>query len=1304
MRFHFSAFLLVSFVLSTIAQSNIDPAPAHMDQLPGIHQTAEAKYRIEWQKPLTVGNAEEETRHVLNFSTAQYAASDGFLPRHYQEVEISGNENAIAVSFANATYEPVSDAEMVLLKNATILQEIKLRSGIQYVKKQKKGSVSFIPLRKNVTTGKIEKLVSYDLLVSSNDKDFLNTKTSSTPLRLNSVLQSGKWYKIAVAKDGVHKISYTLLKQLGIDPETINPKNIRMYGNGGGMLPKLNSAPRADDLLENAIVVEGENDGVFNKEDCILFYGQSPHRWKYNASALPVFQHIPHLFSDSTYYFINVDLGAGKRISAQASSAMTVTHTVTSFDDYAVHENDDKNLINSGNKWFGEYFDNISSYDFPFDFPFIESTPVTVKVSMAGRRNRDISLYSASCRSGSVSFQIPGVDGYHYADLGSGSFQFNPSGPAFSINVTKKTAEAIAWLDYIEVHARRKLVMAGDQLVFRDLQSVGAGNIAVYSLSVNTPVQLWDVTDPANVRQQNSTTGNTVQFALAADTLKEFLAFTGQSFLVPGIVGSVENQNLHAIPNKDFVIVTHPDFLAEAQQLAAIHEKEDKLSTIVVTPQQLYNEFSSGAQDITAIRDFIRMFYNRANTASELPKYLLLVGDGSYNNKKHTQGNTNYIPTYQSDSSTDLTTSFVSDDYYGMLDDKEGVFLPDSPEAVDIGIGRFPVKSRAEAQTAINKIIQYMKTGTLPTTANNGCSNNQSTPFGDWRNTICLVADDDDMNLHLRDVERLSDIMTKSYRTFNLDKIYLDAYKQEATPGGERYPDVNMAIDKRIEKGCLIFNYGGHGGEVGLAHERVVDIPMINKWGNINNLPLFFTATCEFSRYDDPARTSAGEYIFLNPKGGGIALFTTVRLVYAAFNSQLNQSFLNATFQPTNEVIRLGDIFQRMKSESINLNLNSRNFSMLGDPALRLALPTYTIVTDSINNNTVTNSSDTLKGLSLVTIAGHLENNGTAMPNYNGVLYPTVFNKMQYYTTLSNNIPDPATNSGSPAYTFPLQKNVLYKGKASVTNGRFKYEFIVPKDIGYQYGVGRISYYTENGKEDANGYYDKIIVGGLNDSAAKDHNGPEISLYMNDAKFISGGTTSESPDLFAILKDVNGINTVGNGIGHDIIAILDANTDHSIVLNDYYQADLNSYQSGTIRYQLKNLPEGKHTLSLKVWDVYNNSSLATTEFVVSASSELMLNHVLNYPNPFTTKTQFFFEHNQCCQLLNIQLQIFTISGKLVKNISKYVQAEGYRSDPIAWDGRDDFGDRIGRGVYIYRLRVRNSKGATAEKYEKLVIL
>lgn len=1299
MRFYFLSFLLFCILFAGNAQQINTTISGTLPT-----QT----YHLDWQQPITLAGGTEEDKPIqaLHFSTAQYDIQDGTLPRHYQDVPINGNENGISVSLVNTTYEPLTTAEITILKSIVLPAEIKIDAAIYSVKKQKKGGISFIPLRKNATTGKPEKLTGFDVRVSPIVSTVSKNESFHTPPKTNSVLETGKWYKISVSNDGVYKISYSFLKQLGVDVDKINPKNIRIYGNGGGMLPKLNAAPRADDLLENAIVVAGDSDQVFNKEDYILFYGQGPHRWKYAPNAIPAFQHTNNLFSDSTYYFITADLGAGKRIQTRASSTLPATHFVNSFDDYAFHENDTKNLINSGNKWFGEYFENISSYDFPFDFPYIDPSPATVKVALGARNNKFESAYSMSCQSGYDTLAIDGVafTGYQYLDLGEKSFRFVPSNSTLTVNVTKKTASALAWLDYIEVNVRRKLIMSGNQMLFRDANSVGTGNSAQYTLQTNTPVSIWDVTDPRNVYVQKAINN---EFTTAADSIKEFLAFTGQSFFTPKICGVVANQNLHGIPNKELVIVTHPDFLEEAKQLAALHEREDHLSTIVVTPQQIYNEFSSGAQDITAIRDFMRMFYNR--TSGPLPKYLLLMGDGSYNNKAGSVSNTNFIPTYESDYSTTVTNSFVSDDYYGLLDDSEGVFDPSSgQEAVDIGVGRFPIQTKSQAQAILNKINNYIKTGLPPNAVNNGCLNNQNSPFGDWRNSVCFIADDDDDNTHIEDAEDLSKIMAASFKTYNLDKLFIDAYKQESSPGGERYPDVNDAIDKRMEKGCLLLNYSGHGGEVGLAHERIVDIAMINKWSNINNMPLFFTATCEFSRYDDPNRTSAGEYVFLNPKGGAIALFTTVRLVYAPPNFTLNESFLKHAFTPVqNEMPRLGDIFQRMKSEFNNLNLNSRNFSLLGDPALRLSYPSYDVITDSINNMPVkTNNADTLKALSLITISGHIENQGTFMSGYNGLVYPTVFDKKQLVKTLSNNPADTIDGSptGSPPFIFSVQKNVLYKGKASVVNGRFKYEFIVPKDISFQYGNGRISYYNENGSIDGKGVYENIIIGGVNENAVKDNSGPQVNLYMNDEKFISGGTTNENPSLYAVVTDETGINTTGNGIGHDIMAILDANTNHAIVLNDYYQADLNSYKSGTIRYPLKNLAEGKHTLSLKVWDVYNNSSIATTEFEVSSVSGIALNHVLNYPNPFTTKTQFFFEHNQCCQLLNVQLQIFTVSGKLVKNFSKYVHAEGYRNDPIEWDGRDDFGDKVGRGVYVYRLKVKNNRGETAEKFEKLVIL
>jgi len=1265
-------------------------------------------YIISWQQPGSVKPSENETQRFLSFSGAQYEFEDAFLPRYFQKVALANNDISFETTLINPVYEALSEAEVAIIKNPTLISsQIIVKSVVSIAKKQKYGTVSFIPIRKNASTGKFEKVVGFDLSVIPYSNPAKASSRAVHTYAANSVLQNGDWYKIGLTQDGVYKLSYSFFQSLGIDVTTLNPQDIRVYGNGGGMLPELNSVARKDDLVENAIFVQGEGDGIFDAGDYVLFYGKGPQTWSYNASACPKFSHQLNLYSDSAYYFITVDLGAGKRIQSQASSIAAVTNTVNTFDDYGFHESDNTNFIKSGKRWYGEFFDNIATYNFAFNFPNIDmSAPASIAVSIASRSLSGSANYSVTSQTGSTNILIgstPG-DAYNdYAIIGTGCYSFNPNNASMVVNVTKLTSGAVAWLDYITVNARRQLTMSGDQMAFRDAQSLGFGNIAQYAVSSALSIQIWDITEPTNVFAQTTTPiGSNYQFTLPSDTLKQFVAHNGLSYFTPKVSGKVVNQNLHALSDKDYIIISHPDFFSDALQLAAFHENLDTLSTIVVTPQQIYNEFSSGAQDICALRDFVKMFYDRAAVTAELPQYLLLYGDGSYDNKKRFGSNTNYIPTYQSDNSTVLTQSYVSDDFYGLLDDSEGIWSGAS-DAIDIGIGRFPVKNIAESNVVLNKIINYNKTGFSPNTTNNGCSNlSSNSPFGDWRNTVCFIGDDEDGGLHQSDANKLATMVDTAANDFNVDKIYLDAYPQESTPGGNRYPAVADAIDKRIEKGCLIMNYTGHGGEVGLAHERVIEVSQINNWKNYNNLPLLFTATCEFSRFDDPERTSAGEYVLINAQGGGIALFTTVRLVFASGNFYLNRDFYEQAFVPIGgKMPRLGDLFAYIKNEPGGNSVNSRNFTLLGDPALTLAYPKHNVSTDTVNSIPVSvSSSDTLKALSLVTISGFVRStSGTVLNSYNGVIYPTVFDKSQNITTLSNDGP-----GASPPFTFGIQKNILYKGKASVTNGAFKFSFVVPKDIAYAYGIGRISYYAENGTEDANGYYEKVIIGGSNDSAALDNAGPTVDLFLNDSKFVFGGLTDETPDLFAILRDDNGVNTVGNGIGHDIAAVLDGSTESSVVLNDYYQADLNSYKSGTIRYPFSELAEGKHTLSLKVWDVYNNSSQSYTEFVVARSAELALRHVLNYPNPFTTKTQFYFEQNQCCQVLDVSVQIFTVSGKLVKSIDQFVNTEGFRSDPIDWDGRDDFGDRIGKGVYIYRIKVKTSEGAVAEKFEKLVIL
>ena len=1268
-------------------------------------------YHISWQTPASIKVSETKTNHYLFFTGASYSESDGILPRYSGQVKISNDQNFNA-DITNATFEPLTDAETVLVNNSKLIDNsITVKTTVSVIRKQSIGTLSFIPLRKNVLTGKIEKLVSFDLSI----KPYPSEKSVGRSVHTyasHSVLQTGKWYKIAIANDGIYKMSYSFLQSIGLDMSTLNPENIRIYGNGGGMLSELNSVARPDDLLENAITVHNSVSGVFGPNDYVLFYGKGPNTWNFNNSKVPKFQHTLNLYSDFAYYFITIELGPGKRIQSQASSSQALNpanNIVSSFDDYGFHELDATNFIKSGRNWYGEYFDNIAAYNFSFAFPNIDATATaTVKANIASRNMSGSSLYTLSCQSASNGHTIQSTSGDPYAYVATDTITFFPSSsPILTVNVTKQTPDAVGWLDYIEVNARRQLTMSGDQMIFRDSKSMGASMVAQFNINYSQPIQIWDITDPANVALQSTTnTGTQAQYVLPTDNLKQFIAFTGGSYYTPTRVGEVVNQDLHSLTNKDFIIITHPDFYDAAVQLASFHETRDSIYSHIVTPQQIYNEYSSGAQDVTAIRDFLKMFYDRAGSnVNALPKYLLLFGDGSYDNKTRFSNNSNYIPTYESANSTALTGSYVSDDYYGCLDDNEGAMV-DNVDAVDIGIGRFPVQTKSDAVTAINKIFSYKKTGVAPSieSANSCSSLTSGSPFGDWRNSVCFIADDEDNDLHLDQANSMATYVHDSASEYNVDKIFFDAYLQETTPGGDRYPGVSDAITKKVEKGCLIMNYTGHGGEVGIAHERVVEVSQINSWKNINSMPLFFTATCELSRYDDPERISAGEYIFLNPSGAGIALFTTVRASYAGPNFGLNTEFYHAAFKPINgKMPRLGDLYQIIKDKPDGCSLNGRNFTLLGDPALTLNYPKYDVSTDSIFSHPVSASiSDTLKALSTVTISGYVRNKSNAvLSNYNGVIYPTVYDKAQNITTLSN---DGSAIGQSPPRTFKLQKNVLFKGKVSVTNGYFRFTFVVPRDIAYNYGIGRISYYAENGNEDANGYYEKAYIGGTSTNHPTDVTGPDAKLYLNDTKFVFGGMTNENPDLYSILKDENGINTVGNGIGHDLTAILDGNTTNSIILNDYYQSDLNSYKSGSVRYPFSSLTEGNHTLKLKVWDVYNNSSETYTEFVVSKSAELALNHVLNYPNPFTTHTQFYFEENQCCQLLDVQIQIFTISGKIVKTIDKFVNAEGFRSEPIDWDGRDDFGDKIGRGVYIYRVKVKNSLGSTAEKIEKLVIL
>ena len=869
-----------------------------------------------------------------------------------------------------------------------------------------------------------------------------------------------------------------------------------------------------------------------------------------------------------------------------------------------------------------------------------------------------------------------------------------------SVNVTYNNngnTEAIGWLDYIEVKAWRSLIFAGNQMNFRNHLVSGSGNIAEYTLGNAVNVNVWDVSNPLQPRNVvGSASGSNLVFRLNNDTLKKFIAFNGLLYYSPSFIGPVNNQNLHALAQTDYIIVSYSSFRNQATSIGQIHQDIDGYSYVVVSPPEIYNEFSSGKQDPSAIRNFIKMFYDRASNADELPKFLLLMGDASYDYKNRISGNNNLVPTFESANSLGPTSSYASDDFFGLLDDNEG---NDCNGSLDIGIGRLPINTIEEADAMLAKIQRYTSPIKLEA-GNNGCSSGDCiiSNMADWRNNICFICDDEDGNLHYNQADRLASKIDSTIDFLNVDKIYLDAFNQISTTGGERAPEVNDAINHRVDKGALIINYTGHGGEVGWAHERILEISAIQNWSNSCNLPVFITATCEFSRFDDPGRTSAGEYVILNPNGGGIALLTTTRLAFSTYNEALNTSFYKKAFDKSSgRFLTLGELTTYSKTDNGSI-MFLRNFSLIGDPALTMSIPENQVITSTINGVNVASFSDTVSALSKITISGYVADpSGNRITDYNGTLYPTVFDKAITLQTL-------ASNPQSYESSFILQKNIIYRGKASVINGDFSFTFIIPKDIQYNFGKGRISYYAENGTDDATGWFEEFIIGGSSDSIISDQNGPVIKLFMNNDHFISGGLTNENPILLAYLTDENGINTVGTGIGHDIIATLDNNNSSSIILNDYYEADMDSYQSGTVSYQFKSLTEGPHTMKLKAWDILNNSAETCLEFIVSSSASLALSHVLNYPNPFTTNTEFWFEHNHPCCILDVQIQIFTISGRLVKTINQQVQTNGFRADPISWDGNDDYGSALAKGVYIYRVRIKNENGAYAEKSEKLVIL
>ncbi|WP_163717173.1 type IX secretion system sortase PorU [Mangrovibacterium lignilyticum] len=1090
----------------------------------------------------------------------------------------------------------------------------------------------------------------------------------------SSVLASGKWVKVKAEKRGIYKISFNTLRSWGFN----EPASVCLYGNGGYMLSKLNSDPTIDDLQQNPVWYGKDASNA----DCLFFYSSGTVEWTYYKS-VDAFKHIGNDYSDVTYFYLS-DQGTPMEVPELPEETSSYTDNVTTFLDYQLYEVDQENLIQSGRRWFGDRFQNGQSrqYSFTVNNP-VTSEPFNIYTETAGRSSQSSSFsvyYNGALRAsvGMVAVDTSDPIG-QYANVGQvRTLVSNPDvSSVLGFDYGASNSSAVGWLDYIELNAYRYLEMDGSVLNFRVPQSVGVGKVSRFNLSnASDNLQIWDVTDylsPKTVSYTNQTA--LTQFTLITDYLREFVAFYPNGTIPEAEkVEDISTQNLHQMDIPDMIIISHPDFLSSAEELASFHFEKDQMQIAIVEPEQIYNEFSSGMPDVAGIRNFLRFCYNKSTDESGRLKYVLFLGDGSYDNKNILGEGLNFIPTYQSENSLLPTASFVSDDFFVLLDPEEGEYNG----LIDLGVGRIPAKTEEEAQVVINKIKNYVSSAAL----------------GEWRNVICFIADDEDSNAHVSQADRLATIVNTDMQAVATSKIYFDAFTEQSTPAGDQYPEVTTAINSRVKDGVLVLNYTGHANETALAAEKVLGVQDIDEWTNYNKLPVFVTATCEFSRFDGEEQ-SGGEHILFNPNGGGVALFSTTRVVYSNPNFVLNSEFYNQLFKrdADGNYLRMGDVMKQTKN-AVSTGINKRNFMFLGDPALRLAIPKYNVVTRTINGVDPAMLIEPIGALSKVVVTGEVvDGDGILMSDFNGELVPVVYDKEMTAETLGN--------AGQTPFEYNVRNNRIYSGVSSVKNGQFEFTFIVPKDISYAVGTGKILYYASNDSIDAHGANSEFIIGGNSGNEVSDMEGPKMELYLNNPTFQSGDQVGINSLLYLNLTDESGINTLGTGIGHDITAVLDGDYSNVIVLNDYYLADLDSYTSGTLVYPMSGLTVGEHTLTIKVWDVMNNSTEVTVHFVVS--EDLQIDDVICYPNPMSEYTRFKIIHNRPGEVFDAQIEFFDSRGSIIDILKEKLISEGTETEPVLWQ----LSDRqvlVRSGSCYYRVVMTGSDGTSSSKSGVLIIL
>ena len=1100
-----------------------------------------------------------------------------------------------------------------------------------------------------------------------------------------SLLSSGRWVKVKVDKSGIYRLTTADLKKMGF----ADISKVSIHGYGGWMLEEdFSQSGYSDDVPSVPVWTDG---------NVLFFYAKGPTQWEYDTRTAS-FIHTNNPYSESGYYFVT-DATETNPMKGLASVEGAV-RIIRTFDDYQLWEKDEVAVNESGRELFGESFVSTTSRNFTFTVPNITSDDAKVTLRFIAKAVQGRTSVTLSANDSTIiNLTVPGNgvgDTYTKAVAVSGTREWKGTKKektTFTVNYGK-TGDQNAYLDYIRFQMRRSLSFAGTQMAFRSTDALN--NVSRFQLgnaSANTVV--WDITDTQRpLRIEGDLKDTDFSFSVSAsDKIREFIAFDKEKLTdTPTIVGEINPQDLHGLGPFNMVVIAPEILTSEAERLAEAHRKHDGLSVLVVSPDAIYNEFSSGTPDATAYRRFLKMLYDRSTEETPL-KYLLLFGDGAFDNRGLTREwglnkslLKNMLLTYQSENSIDIN-SFTTDDYFGILEDGSGAYI--SASKMSIGIGRFPVRTTAEASAAVSKVIDYME-NSLP---------------GSWKNNVTFVADDGgnadtDKQIHMRQADQIAEIVNSQHSEFKVNKLYMDAYTKDRTGGNASYPDVRNALQKQLKNGLMVLNYTGHGSTTAWADEGVLTQSDIQQ-ATYPYLPLWITATCDFSRFDALA-TSAGESVFLNAKSGGIALFSTTRAVYPDQNVLINRAIINNLFTKNDEghYLTLGEVMKAAKA-NLGSNSNKLNFILIGDPALRLNFPDYEVVVTEINGNPVNEFvPPTLKALEKVTVKGEVHSpDGKKDATFNGLLNATVMDSKQTVTTLDN------FNTGKK-FQYTDYPNTLYIGKDSVRQGEFSISFTMPKDISYSNDYGKMNFYAINVKDtaEAQGSSLNFRVGGTSEEGGDDNEGPEVRyLYLNDTTFTDGGNVNATPLLVVSLWDKSGINMTGSSIGHDIMLTIDNQTAKSYNLNEYYQVT-GTDGSGSIVFSIPELEAGEHTAEFKVWDVLNNSTTYTFTFHVVADMKPELIKLYASPTPARSFVTFFMFHNLPGSELDVKLEVFDMTGRLRWSHEERGSSDAFKAYELQWDLFGNGNARLRPGVYIYRasLRYGNSKSVTEAK--KMIIL